>query len=570
VTLTDDANAGGPALTTGAQTFTITVSPVNDIPSFAKGLDQTVAEDAGAQSVLNWATAIDDGDADATQTLSFTVSNSNNALFSIQPAVASDGTLTYTPAADANGLATVSVTLTDDNTAGGAALTTSAQTFTITVTPVNDMPSFVKGPDQYVYENSDLHTESLWATAIKDGDPDQTQALTFNVSNNNSALFKVPPAISPVGTLTYTLAANTYGSAIVTVTLTDDATAGLPGALTTAEQTFTITVLPPTLVTDNGGCVFDRDPSVEERQFRLIMIPDVQNYPAMKVVSSNPGQFALNVFYFASGNPGDVVSLTLAVPYPFTTQGANPVKAYSSVSIEPSAEEFCAASFIPEDEATITEVSGVPFTADSYFCNSAGDPACFAKITVKVVIPDTPSKLIYVKAHLDYGWKGMANLAQGPDGAAVDYAQYKLGIILPIIPNYTSFVFAADDQDFTTIDGDSIASLHGFDVVENMNVFKRNPGIGGLVRTEGELVGDIQTYNPVQNATVVLKREGTAVADSVTTDEDGFYMISYKHKGKGTTYTATASAAGYETSAPVTLTLKGNAYFQVDFVLEED
>src|SRR6185369_15767344 len=125
VTLTDDATAGGTAITTAAQTFTITVTAVNDAPSFTKGANQTVNEDAGAQTVTYWATGISDGDPEVTQSLTFNLSNNNNALFSAQPAVSASGTFTYTPAANANGSATVTLTLTDDATAGGSAITTA-------------------------------------------------------------------------------------------------------------------------------------------------------------------------------------------------------------------------------------------------------------------------------------------------------------------------------------------------------------------------------------------------------------------------------------------------------------
>src|SRR5207249_217358 len=126
--------------TTG--TVNITVTAVNDPPSFTKGADQTVLEDAGAQSVPNWATAISAGPADeAGQSLNFIVSNSNNALFSSQPTIVADGTLSYTSAPDANGSALVTVRLHDSGgTANGGVDTSSAQTFTITVTEVNDSP----------------------------------------------------------------------------------------------------------------------------------------------------------------------------------------------------------------------------------------------------------------------------------------------------------------------------------------------------------------------------------------------------------------------------------------------
>ena len=65
------------------QTFDITVSGVNGAPSFTKGADQTVIEDAGAQTASGWATAIDPGVGETGQTLTFEVTNNTNAaLFS--------------------------------------------------------------------------------------------------------------------------------------------------------------------------------------------------------------------------------------------------------------------------------------------------------------------------------------------------------------------------------------------------------------------------------------------------------------------------------------------------------
>src|SRR5690606_28108460 len=115
-------------------TLSITVNAVNDAPVFTKGADQTVNEDTGAQSVTGWATGISDGDPEVTQTLTFNVSNNNNTLFSVQPAISSAGVLTYTPAANANGSATVTVTLSDNGSGVAPNVNTSAaQTFTITV-----------------------------------------------------------------------------------------------------------------------------------------------------------------------------------------------------------------------------------------------------------------------------------------------------------------------------------------------------------------------------------------------------------------------------------------------------
>src|SRR5207248_2545393 len=171
--------ANGGVDTSAAQTFTIAVTAVNDVPSFTKGIDQTVLEDAGAQTLTAWATAMSSGPADeSSQALNFIVSNSNNALFSVQPAVAANGTLTYTPAANANGSATVTVQLHDDGgTASGGVDTSAAQTFTITILPkprisiadssvLEGNSGFTPMPFTVSLSNASLDAVSVnWATA---------------------------------------------------------------------------------------------------------------------------------------------------------------------------------------------------------------------------------------------------------------------------------------------------------------------------------------------------------------------------------------------------------------------
>src|SRR2546428_1416375 len=105
VSLKDNGGvANGGSDTSAAQTFTITVTAVNDVPSFTKGANQTMHEDAGAQSITGWGSAIASGPAnESAQTVSFVVSNTNNALFSTQPAVSATGVLTFTQIGRASG-----------------------------------------------------------------------------------------------------------------------------------------------------------------------------------------------------------------------------------------------------------------------------------------------------------------------------------------------------------------------------------------------------------------------------------------------------------------------------------
>jgi gliding motility-associated-like protein len=113
----------------------ITITAVNDAPSFVKGANQDILTTAGAQLVTGWGTSLSKGPADeVAQTLTFTVTNNNNALFTTQPAINANGVLSYTPSGTA-GTTTVTVVLKDSGgTANGGVDTYTTQTFTITIT----------------------------------------------------------------------------------------------------------------------------------------------------------------------------------------------------------------------------------------------------------------------------------------------------------------------------------------------------------------------------------------------------------------------------------------------------
>jgi len=185
-------------------TFTVTVTPVNDPPSFAKGADQAIKEDAAAQTVAGWATGISAGPANESgQSVTFAVTADSPALFSALPAVSASGTLTYTPAPDAFGTTTVHVRL-DDN-GGGTTASSPEQTFTIAINPVNDAPTFTKGADQSVNDTAGAISVPLWATGISAGPANESaQQLHFNYANDNPGLFTALPFIAPNGTLTFT------------------------------------------------------------------------------------------------------------------------------------------------------------------------------------------------------------------------------------------------------------------------------------------------------------------------------------------------------------------------------
>ena len=116
-------------------TVTITVTPVNDAPSFTSGGDVEVNAADGAFS-QPWAANGSPGPADESgQTLTYDVSVDafGQLLFSSQPSIASDGTLSFTPSGFI-GVAHVTVHVQDSGgTANGGVDTSGDQTFTITL-----------------------------------------------------------------------------------------------------------------------------------------------------------------------------------------------------------------------------------------------------------------------------------------------------------------------------------------------------------------------------------------------------------------------------------------------------
>jgi len=244
--------------------FTVTVSAVNDAPSITLGSDQSINEDAAAQSVSSWATGFDPGANESGQTISdYQVSSDNTALFSAQPDVDNSGTLTYTPANDAFGSATITVNVVDDGgTTNGGDDASVDQTFTITIDPVNDAPSFTTGPNQTVKEGAGAQTVNGWTTGFDPGANESGQSISdYLVSNDNTALFSVQPDVDNTGTLTYTPAADAFGSATVTINVVDDGGTANGGDDTSADQTFTITV---DAVNDAPSITLGSDQSVNE------------------------------------------------------------------------------------------------------------------------------------------------------------------------------------------------------------------------------------------------------------------------------------------------------------------
>ncbi|MEM7054675.1 MAG: Ig-like domain-containing protein, partial [Pseudomonadota bacterium] len=233
-----------------AQTITLVVNPINDTPGFSLSADPTVLEDAGPQTIDNFAVDITAGATNEnTQTLNFNVIlNDNPGLFSTAPSIdATNGRLSFTPADDANGTANITVDLMDDGgTDNGGGDTSPPQTFAINVTAVNDAPAFIVGPDQNLFNDDGPQVIDPWATGISAGPNDESgQTVMFNiVDNTNPTILNGAPVIAADGSLSFAPAEDADGSTTITIELTDDGGSANGGVDTSAAQSFVITVIP--------------------------------------------------------------------------------------------------------------------------------------------------------------------------------------------------------------------------------------------------------------------------------------------------------------------------------------
>jgi hypothetical protein len=301
ITITAHDNGGtanGGVDTSAPQTSSITITAVNDEPSFTGGGNVTVNEDSGPYSAA-WASSISAGPGESGQSVTFTVSNDNNGLFSVQPAVSPTGVLTFTPAANVSGTVNVSVTLHDDGgTADGGDDTSGAQPFVITINAVNDAPSFTGGGDVSVLEDSGAYS-GPWASSISAGPGESGQSVSFSVTNSNNSLFAVQPAIDPSGNLNFTVAANANGPATVTVTLSDNGGTANGGVATSAPQTFTINI---TAVNDAPSFTSSGNVTVNEDS-------GAYSAPWASAISAGPHESGQTVTFFASNNQNALFSV---------------------------------------------------------------------------------------------------------------------------------------------------------------------------------------------------------------------------------------------------------------------
>lgn len=278
------------------ESFEVTVEAVNDAPSFVKGSDITLDEDAGPQVFTGWATLISPGGGmdESGQTLVFEVNIANatpNLTFSIPPAIdETTGDLSFTTAPNANGLATLEVFLRDSGPGDSPNNNQSpVQSFTLTVNDVNDVPSFSLSTTSLTVSEDFGGTQviEIIPGPIPTDEIGQSVDYTLN-SNGNFASVQVDV---PTGEIRITSKTDLSGTQEFTITANDGGAGG------TFEQNFTVVVNPV-----NDAPAFSVSTSLLEVDEDFTGVQTIHVTP----LPVPPGEEDQNVTYRLSPDPSTV------------------------------------------------------------------------------------------------------------------------------------------------------------------------------------------------------------------------------------------------------------------------
>jgi Ca2+-binding RTX toxin-like protein len=261
---------------TTTQTFEVTVNSVNDPPTVSAIANQTVDEDSGATAV-----GFTVGDVETTaSSLSVTVASSNPTLIPNDSLFlggsGSARTLTFTPAADQFGTATLTVSVSD----GGATTTT---TFAVTVNSVNDLPTIGQIANQTIAEDG-----STGAIAFTVDDLETAAGnLTLTASSSNTTLLPAENIVLGGSggdrTVTLTPMANQFGTAMITLTVTD----ADGGIKTRSFQLNVNSVNDPPTISAIEDQQLDQDTVLQNLNFTVADIDNDPNGLGITIRSSN-------------------------------------------------------------------------------------------------------------------------------------------------------------------------------------------------------------------------------------------------------------------------------------------
>ncbi len=344
VSLRDNGPSTSPDINVSAeQTFTVNINPVNDppIPSahVVLGAEETRMTITAASIIVGLSP-------DAPGPLDEVVAGQRVRMTQIERTTDHGGVVTpifvadqiisfeYNPPLNYVGDDIIRYVVTDD----GVPQASATGTITIQLSPVNDPPQFIAGSDITVQEDAPAFS-AAWATSILAGPPSAldeingvppltpAQTVSFVLTTNNNSLFSVLPAVSPTGVLTFTLAKDANGRAIVDVVAVDSGLGTPPNNNRSAVSKLTIVANP---LNDAPGFNVIGNVSVEE---------DSARYTAPAIKDIVPAQGLNDIPATGADEVGQSVSI-------FTSNNNT-----SLFSVQPTISSTGVLEFVPAQDA---------------------------------------------------------------------------------------------------------------------------------------------------------------------------------------------------------------------------
>jgi hypothetical protein len=298
-----------------------------------------------------------------------------------------------------------------------------------------------------------------------------------------------------------------------------------------SSTTLAVGVPPKSAVTSGSLCSFDTDPNIYGQQLALIYPQDQTTPSTYDLIASLPSQFAYNIFYH--GTPGTVVSLQVRIPYPFVTQGTNPIQAWGNVGFS---SQGC---FSPSQQLKGFTISSTSITLSNYNPQAMGS---YTTITITGKVPSTG--LVYASVQLAYGFSSTTGYTNNNNNAVNNNSPSKN------VAQLQSYAFS-----FNTVTGDS--SQFDTRTIQSENVFVTcTPGFCGIVVNSQGL--------PVQGVAVQIYTSSGQLLSTVYTNQYGLYYYAYTLAG--------TSSAKFTIQLPAyslkqTVTLSPGSFAVTNFVV---
>jgi hypothetical protein len=228
-------------VSTNISAFQVAVEPVNHAPSFDLSTNWlSISEDAGAISLAHFVSNFSLGPAhESGQTFGFSVSATHPELFSVQPQIDVDGTLTFTTATNYNGTNTLAIVMRDDGGVANGGVDSFTNAFTLAVANVYDPPLVTPLTNWVFNENTGKTNLQLLVRAV------ENPSVTITAISSVTDVFNVAISGSVTSTnrtLSLTTVTNQYGTGNVILVVSD--------ALVSATNSFQVAILqinhPPT------------------------------------------------------------------------------------------------------------------------------------------------------------------------------------------------------------------------------------------------------------------------------------------------------------------------------------